>query len=266
MTQEQRGPSPEHHPETTAHTEIINNTSDGTGPTSPVQAFFSTPPEPASMLDWALAYARRGWAVIPLHSPRTGRTCSCGKATCESQGKHPRTSHGVKDATTNEETIRMWWGAWPDANVGIACGPASGLDVLDVDGDEGRAALADLEQQHGPLPTTMCSTTGSGGNHHLFTHRPEAALNNSAKFADSLDTRGHGGYIVAPPSRHVSGGIYRWDEGRGPAGVPPQPTPDWLMAPVSRHRRSSCRSVSSLTGSLPIPSSRDGLYGELTRV
>lgn len=244
MSHEQRGPSSECHPETTAHTEINNSKSDGTGAASPVQAFFSTPPD-GSMLDWALAYARRGWAVIPLYSPRPGRACSCGKATCESQGKHPQTSHGVKDATKNEETIRLWWSAWPDANVGIACGPESGIDVLDVDGDEGRATLAHLEQQHGPLPTTLRSTTGSGGSHIVFAHRPDAALNNSVKFADSLDTRGHGGYIVAPPSRHVSGGDYRWDEGRGPADMPLQPTSDWLVALVQERAKAGKTAKSS---------------------
>ena len=50
MTQEHSGPPPESHPELAAHTEIINNT-DSTAASSTVQAFFSTPPEPASMLD-----------------------------------------------------------------------------------------------------------------------------------------------------------------------------------------------------------------------
>ena len=77
-------------------------------------------------LDAALSYARRGWAVIPLHTPIDGQCC-CGSNSCPSAGKHPRTAHGVRDATTDEATIATWWKRWPDANVGIACGEGRGV-------------------------------------------------------------------------------------------------------------------------------------------
>ena len=140
MTHEQRGPSPECHPETTAHTEIINNT-DRTGPASTVQAFFSN----ASMLDAALCYTARGWPVFPVHTSRDGR-CSCGDAECERVGKHPRTSHGVKDATTSEDTIRLWWGAWPDANIGIASSEEE--RPMGHRADQDRARLPPLDTEH----------------------------------------------------------------------------------------------------------------------
>ncbi len=57
----------------------------------------------------ALDYAARGWPVFPLHNPRAGGGCSCRKADCNQIGKHPRTEHGVKDATTDTATIRGWW-------------------------------------------------------------------------------------------------------------------------------------------------------------
>ena len=47
----------------------------------------------------ALDYVRCGWRVFPCHSATDGR-CSCGHAECEHPAKHPRTPHGVKDATT----------------------------------------------------------------------------------------------------------------------------------------------------------------------
>ena len=233
MSHEHSGPPPEAHPESAAHREIINNT-DRTDPASTLQAFFSG----ASMLDAALWYAARGWPVFPVHTWRDGR-CSCGDVECERVGKHPRPHHGVKDATTSEATLRLWWGAWPDANIGIACGPDSGIDVLDVDGDQGRATLADLERQHGALPTTVRAITGSGGSHFVFAHRPDAALTNSVKFADGLDTRGRGGYIVVSPSRHESGNSYRWEISCGPGEVPLQPTPDWLVKLVQERSKAS---------------------------
>src|SRR5262245_34186061 len=84
-------------------------------------------PAPA-LLQAALSYARRGWLVLPLHTARHG-ACACGHVPCP--GKHPRTAHGVKEATIDEETIRRWWQQWPEANVGIATGAVSGLVVLD---------------------------------------------------------------------------------------------------------------------------------------
>src|SRR5262245_44815036 len=83
----------------------------------------------ARLLAAALAYASRGWRVIPLHHVVNGK-CSCSKADCGSPGKHPRTQHGVKDGTTDASTIRGWWQTWPSANVAICTGPESGLWVL----------------------------------------------------------------------------------------------------------------------------------------
>ena len=83
-------------------------------------------------------------------------------------GKHPRTSHGVRDATTSTETVHDWLVLlrWPDANRAIAIGFTSGLVVLDIDprhgGDEG---LEVFLRQHGPLPHTVSVATDGGGRH-----------------------------------------------------------------------------------------------------
>ena len=97
-----------------------------------------------SLLSEALQYAAGGWHVLPLHTPKSDG-CSCGKIDCTSAGKHPRTASGLKQASKSVETIRRWWGRWPEANIGIATGPESGLCVLDVDGEEGQTALRELE-------------------------------------------------------------------------------------------------------------------------
>ncbi|MBW7928228.1 MAG: bifunctional DNA primase/polymerase, partial [Fimbriimonadaceae bacterium] len=246
MTQEHSGPPPESHPELAAHTEIINNT-DSTAASSTVQAFFSTPPEPASMLDWALAYARCGWAVFPVHTPDVRGKCSCRNMDCDRVGKHPRTPHGFKDATTNEDTIGAWWTACPDANIGIATGSTSGVDVLDIENEQkgGVGTLADLEREHGTLPVTPRAISGSGGRHDYFATRSDAPMASRVKFALGLDTRGAGGYIVAPPSRHESGGTYSWAPGLGPGDVALQPASNWLIKLVQEHAENAKASKSS---------------------
>src|SRR6266536_5019093 len=100
--------------------------------------------------DAALAYAKKGWHVLPLHTPDSQAPCSCLKANCDSIGKHPRTMHGLKDATTDETAIRRWWDMWPKANVGIVTGRVSGFVVLDVDPQHGgEVSLGYLQDEYG---------------------------------------------------------------------------------------------------------------------
>src|SRR5690606_31535964 len=54
----------------------------------------------ADPLAAALAYAARGWPVLPLHTA-TATGCSCRDRACGSPAKHPRTMHGLRDATTD---------------------------------------------------------------------------------------------------------------------------------------------------------------------
>lgn len=160
----------------------------------------------------ALKYGERGWPVFPIHTPLDDGTCSCNRVDCSSIGKHPQTLNGFKDATTDETQIRKWWTWWPNANIGIATGEPSGLVVLDVDPRHGGSkSYAELEQEHGPLPKTLVSLTGGGGKHIFFEHPGRRIKSASNVLGPGLDIRADGGYIVAPPSRHASGKIYRWE-------------------------------------------------------
>src|SRR5947209_7484820 len=82
-----------------------------------------------SFVDAALEYAHRGFLVFPVHSiNQAGHcTCSAGAACDKSQGKHPATKAGLKDATREDEKIRRWWDGTRNYNVGIVTGAASDL-------------------------------------------------------------------------------------------------------------------------------------------
>lgn len=155
------------------------------------------------LLAAALDYAGRDWPVVLLHGMVDG-ACTCGREDCSSPGKHPRTKNGLKDATTDPETIRTWW-AKRAYNVGLLTGIA--FDVVDCD-DPSNLAWFDLCEQLGVgyLEAPMVRT-GSGGLHVFVA---PTGLGNRAKFAPQLDYRGDGGYVVAPPSVHSSGSTYIW--------------------------------------------------------
>lgn len=73
-----------------------------------------------SQLDLARFYADRGWAVLPLHTVRM-RACSCAAGpACARPGMHPIDGLDAAAATTDHTAITAWWGATPEANIGIA--------------------------------------------------------------------------------------------------------------------------------------------------
>jgi hypothetical protein len=177
----------------------------------------------------ALAYAARGWPVLPVWWPMAGPTrCACPAHECGSPAKHPvghLVPHGKDQASTDPALIARWWASCPRANVGLRTGVLSGLVVLDVDGREGEASLRALVERHGRFQAAWVRT-GSGGWHAYLAHPGVEVRNSVRDLGDGLDVRGDGGYIVAPPSVHPSGGRYRW-HATPPDDLPAMPP--WLV-------------------------------------
>ncbi len=79
--------------------------------------------------------------------------------------------NGLNDASADPAQVARWWSRWPEANIGIVCGAASGLVVIDVDGpDGGEESLEALAAELGPLPETVEALTGGEGRHLYFNH------------------------------------------------------------------------------------------------
>jgi putative DNA primase/helicase len=199
------------------------------------------------LLEAALSYAARGWHVFPCHTA-TPDGCSC-RRDCGRIGKHPRTQHGLKDATTDEATIHHWWRMWPQANIGVATGAVSGLVVLDEDtykgGDQSRI---DLERSYSPLPETVQQLTGGGGVQYFFGHPGTPVKNGVETLGVGLDIRGDGGYIIGPPSLHASGKQYAWELSYHLDETPLAPMPAWLLALCQETRQQEAPSAGE-----PIP-------------
>lgn len=183
----------------------------------------------------ALQYAARGFLVFPCWWP-TAQGCACGRGDeCERKAKHPigrLVPNGMLDSTTDATIIRGWWRQYPQANVAIRCGAESGVIVLDVDAYKtGLDSLDALEMRYGKLPYSIRARTGSGGGsvHILLQHPRDGrriSSNSSGKLGPGLDIKADGGYIIAAPSAHASGGRYEWvDEDDSTLA----PAPVWLL-------------------------------------
>jgi hypothetical protein len=186
-----------------------------------------TDPGEMSMIAAALWYAEHGFPVFPVHRVRHG-VCSCNQPDCGHPGKHPRSAHGFKDATKDPAQIKRWWKRWPDANIGVPTGPASGILVIDIDPRNGGDTSWDsLILKHGSYPATAEQITGGGGRHIVFR---DPAVVVPKELAPGIDMKGRGGYIIVAPSIHPSGQQYIWDGIDGQrALLDVAPVPAWLV-------------------------------------
>jgi hypothetical protein len=168
---------------------------------------------PKTTRESAVELARRGVPVFPL--------------LWRSKEPLPR-SHGHLDAS-NDLTLtrRRWAGKLLNVGVGTGLQICTGfLSVLDVDGEDGYRSLAELERQHGVLPTTFKVKT-SRGEHGYMTG---PALPSRIGFMPGLDWKGTGGYVVGPCSVHPFGKVYtcvNWD-------APIAAAPEWLLQIVQQ--------------------------------
>jgi hypothetical protein len=213
---------------------------------------FAVTLDPTPLREAALAAAARGWHVFPLRpDDRPGdpghakRPAFPDHAEDRCTGTDPRCRAGHTGweprATTYADRIGRAWRSTP-YGVGIACGP-SGIVVLDLDtgkpghrmppewtaegvrdGADVLAVLAGRARQ--PFPATHTVTTGRGGLHLYFRHPAGPPLRNTqgerGGLGPLIDTRGHGGYVVAAGST-VAGRPYTVLHDADPA-----PLPGWL--------------------------------------
>lgn len=195
----------------------------------------------------ALDYAARGWHVFPL-LPGSKRPACPGHpaARCDRSDPYCRRGHAGWEtrATTSEPRIVRAWSSQP-YGIGIACGPSE-LLVIDTDRpkpgftaesaeqaqglDSGDQVLNDLAAAHGlRLPDTYTVSTPSGGRHRYYRSPSRRRLGNSAgRLGWLVDTRGHGGYVVAPPTELDPGRRYVTD-----VALPLAWLPDWLTAALT---------------------------------
>jgi hypothetical protein len=189
---------------------------------SPASASVAPPPDLSALGQEALRLHQvHGWNVFPV---------------AEGAKKPPKVKWEPYQAIpVTPELIIGWWRRWPNANIGVVTGRASGLVVLDVDIDDtpgeeidGWASLQAIGVTD--LPDTPKATTPRGGTHALFQYPEDDEIANFVGRLPGIDLRAEGGYFVAPPSVRADGACYQWTV--APEEVELAPIPDWLMRQI----------------------------------
>ena len=136
----------------------------------------------------AMALARAGVPVFP----------------CVASGKQPLTRRGFHDASNDPVQVTDWWRRWPDANLALPTGTASGVDVVDVDVHPGGSGFGAFEKARSAgfvQGWAWLVRTPSAGLHAYFLRTPATEQRSWQVPGKHVDFRGDGGYIVLPPSK-----------------------------------------------------------------
>lgn len=192
------------------------------------------------LLAYALRYALAGWRVLPL----------------QPNGKAPLTAHGVKDASTDPETIGAWWKRWPDANIGLALGD----DVVCFDVDPRNGGQLDALLKLGLDPVATVTQRTAGGGWHLLYQKPRGrALAGKVPGVPGVDVLSGDKYIVAAPSV-IDGRRYTWE--RDPLDVDPARIPLDLAERLTK--RSPAARTDAQDGPTAAHSAQHGQYDAAT--
>ena len=149
----------------------------------------NTPEHREQVLNQALKYLEHGFSVIPVGRDKKPLI----QSWAEFQYRRP-----------TKDEVHQWWFELEPVGVAIITGKVSNLVVLDAEKGADVRTLA--------IPQTPTVATGGGGKHYYFKH-PGRDIQNATRFMPLMDIRGDGGYVLAPPSLHVSGNNYEWITG-----------------------------------------------------
>jgi hypothetical protein len=138
-------------------------------------------PEPLIMLDWAMNWAKQSIHVFP----------------CRRYLGSPLTPRWYAEATTSKAQIVEWWSTSPEADI-AGVPDRSGHFVIVASGDEGADSLAEIEAEHGPLPTDFRYLNRTEDSEHLWLKG--SAITSHNRLGRGLHVLGAGHFVYLPVS------------------------------------------------------------------
>lgn len=159
------------------------------------------------LVDAAQSYLSAGLSIIAL----TGKTPN---TRFHPNGKDSAL-FGVPENAEDDALIQKMF-THPTTS-GVAIVLTHQIVVVDIDGEQGAEELAMILGMNGPGMVewaagldTPVAVTGRGMHIYYVSTRPRRTM----KLGEKLDLKAEGGYVAAPPSRHPSGAVYLWGDGR----------------------------------------------------
>ncbi len=145
-------------------------------------------------------YIKRGWIVHPLSSPDDKK---------QSPGKRPLLKNWQHLENVTEDNIKKWFSNtdsyFKDCNIGLQCGKRSSVTIIDIDHE-----LFLDELLNGFEPETLRSRRTAGRGHIYFKHNPDLPAQKHHNLG--IEILSDGSNAVMPPSIHVSGDVYKWND------------------------------------------------------
>ncbi|MEZ4395053.1 MAG: bifunctional DNA primase/polymerase [Polyangiales bacterium] len=221
--------------------------------------FDNSAPTPTP-LTAALSYAARGWPVsLCTRSGYRSAPAATARAGAPASTPAPRTASRTRRRTSRRFARGGVAGRTPVWRSPPAALSRSSTWTPSKGGDD---SLVDSRRVLGDLPDTVEVITGSGGR-HIYLSVPEGATVrcSAGQLGPGLDVRGEGGYVVAPPSLHVSGRRYVWEASSDPADIAVAPMPEGWLSRLTSRPRSLARAAQPLPRRSPRGSARALLHG-----
>ena len=147
------------------------------------------------MKDYALAYRKLGWSVVPVK-----------RGT-----KHPAERWKPwQTKLPSKGQIEKWWQKYPDAGIAVITGPISNLVVIDFDSPN---AIEKFIHTVGEVPESISAKTGRPGGRHVYLKwSDDLVIKTKTKVWEDIDVKGKGGVVVVPPTIHPEAQIpYQWE-------------------------------------------------------
>lgn len=138
----------------------------------------------------ALKYWQAGYSVIPVNGKRA--FLSKWPQFCE--------------RLPTQEEIETWRKEYPNANIAICMGSASGIIALDYDNDVAGEHAEIISQ----VPDSPVKKKGAKGFSAFYRYNSEKSRSFPIKGINSLDILSTGKACVIPPSWHPEGKPYVW--------------------------------------------------------
>ncbi len=144
----------------------------------------------STIKEWAHAYRKIGWNVIPLYNNSKAPTIKWKEL--------------VTRQSTDEE-FNNWFDN-PVTGLGVITGKVSGIVVIDEDSYKENGLKFEIQ-------TPVVSLTARGGRHHFFKYEDQKTT--GFRKGVNVEIKSDGGFLVLPPSVVEIDGVkkaYRWEK------------------------------------------------------